>query len=287
MNREVNTSGSRDGSVSEHYQISEILNPVIYTICQSLPVEKIFLVGIYPANPKALGAEYDLMVLSDSGENRPMHEFESLIANRCHDLVMISASVFQVQTVNQLLKAGNIFFSFICDPRKNIFDRGGLELAARTLYLQSSKVHVLCAEFSVLLSKAKAFLAGAISYRITQDYQLAAFMLHQTVEHGLNAFLSPLMGYRMQTHNLNKLFLYARRFSVRFYEIFPRDTDREIKLYQTLHKAYIYGRYKNNFQVEQETLQILIERSSALLALAEFIFNQKIEVLLSGKTNIF
>ena len=215
-----------------------------------------------------------------------MHEFESLISNRCHDLAMISVSVFQIQIVNQLLKAGNIFFSFICDPRKVIFDNGGTHLADGSLYIQPSDVDELASEFSNAYSKAKAFLSGAINYRITRDFQLAAFMLHQTVEHGLNALLSPLMGYRMQTHNLNKLFLYARRFSVQFYEIFPMDSDEEIRLYQTLHKAYIFGRYKNNFQVGEDTLQILIERSAALLTLAEVIFNEKIEILRSGATNI-
>ncbi|HLA57322.1 MAG TPA: HEPN domain-containing protein [Puia sp.] len=287
MNREVKTSECRNEPISGCCQSLEILDPVIYTICQSLPAEKIFLLGMYPANPKALGVEYDLMVLYDPVDKRPAHEFESLIANRCHDLAMISVSVFQIQIVNQLLNLGNIFFSFICDPQKILFDKGGIQLGNGRLCVQPSDAHIIRTEFSVLLSKAKAFLSGAISYRITQDFQLAAFMLHQTVEHGLNAFLSPLMGYRVQTHNLNKLFLYARRFSVRFYEIFPRDTDKEIRLYQTLHKAYIYGRYKNNFQVGEDTLQILIERSSALLALAELIFNQKIDVLLSGKTNIF
>jgi len=287
MNREVMTSERRSDSISDNIQSPEILDPVIYTICQTLPAEKIFHLGTYQANPKALGFEYDLMVLFDPEDKRPIHEFESLIANRCHDLAMISVSVFQIQIVNQLLKAGNIFFSFICDPRKVIFDNGRTHLAVGSLYIQPSAVHELSAEFSILYSKAKAFLSGAINYKITRDFQLAAFMIHQTVEHGLNALLSPLMGYRMQTHNLNKLFQYARRFSIQFYEIFPRDTDKEIRLYQILHKAYIYGRYKNNFQVAEDILQILIDRSSALLALTEFIFNQKTELLLLGKTNIF
>jgi HEPN domain-containing protein len=287
MSREVETSEGRIEPISVGFQYPEILDPVIYTICRSLPVDKIFLLGMYTANPKALGVEYDLMVLLDLIDRRPMHEFESLIANRCHDLAMISVSVFQFNIVKQLLKAGNIFFSSICDPRKVIFDNSGTQLTNGNLNVQQSEAHKLAAEFSLLLSKAKAFLSGAISYRITRDHQLAAFMLHQVVEHTLNAFLAPLMGYRMQTHNLNKLFLYARRFSPRFYEIFPRDSDMEIRLYQTLHNAYIYGRYKNDFQVGEETLQMLIERASALLELTELLFNLKIDLLFSGKTNIF
>jgi HEPN domain-containing protein len=284
MNREVQTSERRNEPISGSFQSPELLDPVIYTICRLMPAEKIFLLGTYPANPISPGVEYDLMVLIDPGDKRPMYEFESLISNSCHDLAMISVSVFQIQVVNQLLKAGNLFFSFICDPCKLIFDRGRFNTENGQKAVRRSDTDKQVGEFAVLLSKAKAFLSGAMGYQITQDFQLAAFMVHQTVEQGLNAFLSPLMGYRMQTHNLNKLFLYARRFSTRFYEIFPRNSDREIQLYQIMHKAYIYGRYKNNFQVSQEIIQILIPRSARLLELAENIFYQQIEAMQSGKS---
>ncbi len=287
MHREVNTSESRIDMLIDIRRSHEILEPVIYTICQAMPVEKIFLAGKYPANPKALGVEYDLAVLLNPLDKRPLHEFESLIENRCHDLAMISVSVFKIEAVDQLLKKGNIFFSNICDPAKILYDSGKMHLGNYGCLDRQSTVYKMSTEFLTLLSKARAFLTGAISYKKTQDRQLAAFMLHQTVEHTLNAFLSPLMGYRIQTHNLTKLFLFARRFSIRIYEIFPRDTDKEIRLYQILHKAYIYGRYKNNFLVEEETIQTLIERSSELLELTEMIFNEKMELLESGITNIF
>lgn len=91
----------------------------------------------------------------------------------------------------------------------------------------------------------------------------------------------------MKTHNLNKLFLHARRFSVQFYKIFPRNSDREIQLYQILHKAYIYGRYKNTFQVAEELLQILVVRASSLLELTEYIFYEKLGELCLGRNDIF
>jgi HEPN domain-containing protein len=286
MNREVITSELRNDIPAINFQSTDILDPVIYNICQVMPVEKIFLLGTYPANPKALGIEYDLLVLFHSLDKRPTHEFESLIINRCHDLAMISVSVFQVNKVKQLLKGGSIFFSSICKPEKILFEKDGLHLANESACDQLPDIYKIEIEFSGLMSKARAFLCGAIGYKKTEDFQLAAFMLHQTVEHTLNAFLCPLIGYRIQTHNLTKLFIYARRFSVRFYEIFPRDADKEIKLYHTLQKAYICGRYKNNFQVDEETLQTLVNRSTALMALTEQVFRDKIEMLQSGRRHI-
>jgi hypothetical protein len=87
------------------------IDPIIYCICESMHTEKIFLLGTYPAFPQSFGLEYDLLVLVDSSYKKPMHEFESLIANRCHDLAMAAASVHKTEAVNKLLQQGNIFFS--------------------------------------------------------------------------------------------------------------------------------------------------------------------------------
>ena len=272
-------SGNRD--------LSNSLDPVIYTICQSMPVEKIFHIGTYVANPEILGLEYDLLVLIRPEEKRPLFEFESLIENRCHDFAMVTASVYKISTVNELLKNGNIFFYSLCDPDNIIFDAGNISIAIPEICDKNILYDSMVKEFTCMITKAKSFLSGANAYNLTKDYQLATFMLHQTFEHTLNSFLTPLMGYRMQTHNLNKLFLHIRRFSMSFYQIFPRNTDAEIRLYQALHKAYIYGRYKNNFHVEEEKVAMLIERAVALIDMTEMIFYEKARKLFSGRMGIY
>jgi uncharacterized protein len=282
MNCKVDSQLRTVDAITGNPQPSNPLDPVVHIIRESMDVVKIFLIGTYNAFPQSLGLEYDILVLINSSDNRPMHEFESLIANRCHDLAMVTASVLKIETINCLLKQGNIFFSALCNPRNLIFNAGSTDLEIVKSPTTTPDFDDLTKEFLILFSKARSFLSGAINYRITGDNQLAAFMLHQTVEQGLNAFLTPLIGYRLQTHNLNKLLIYARRLSEKFFSIFPRNTDKEIQLYQILHKAYIYGRYKNNFQIGSETLQVLIDRTAALLELTELMFQEKIEALKNG-----
>lgn len=265
--------------ISGDLQTPDPLEPIIYLICESMQVEKIYLIGTYPACPPVLGSVYDLLILIRSADKRPMHEFESLIENRCHDLAMLNASVYKIEVVDQLLKGGNIFFSSLCDPDHLVYDAGRLSLQKAELLNAKPNCEDLKDEFRKSFAKARAFHSGAIGYRITADYQLAAFMLHQTVEHALNAFISPIIGHRIQTHKLNKLFLYARRVSPELTGIFPVNTDKEIRLYQTLHKAYIYGRYKNNFLVAEETVQTLIDRAGLLLDKTELAFRRKLEEL--------
>jgi HEPN domain-containing protein len=257
----------------------DALDSIIYCINESMHTDKIFLIGTYPAFPSSFGLEYDLLVLIDSNYKKPMHEFESLIANRCHDLAMVTASVHKTDVITRLLQQNNIFFSNLYDPNKLIFNSGSDIVRSVGLDYSAVILEQFENEFNNQYSRARSFLSGAISYWITGDNQLAAFMLHQTVEQGLNALITPLIGYRLQTHNLNKLLLYARRLSQKLYTIFPRNTDLEIQLYQLLHKAYIYGRYKNSFLISKECLQLLIERSTALLEMTQTVFFEKIEEL--------
>ncbi len=277
MNCTSITRSSEVDFISGDLQTPDPLGPIIYLICESMQVEKIYLIGTHPAYLRALGLEYDLLILIHSADKRPMHEFESLIENRCHDLAMISVSVHKIEVVDQLIKKGNIFFSSLCHQENLLYDAGKVSLKEKAGMEYSPDCGYLREEFRKLFSKARSFYSGAAGYRKSADYQLAAFMLHQTVEHALNAFISPLIGYRLQTHNLNKLFLYARRVSTELIGIFPVNTDKEIQLYQTLHKAYIYGRYKNNFLVGEETILALIERAGILLDKTQAIFYRKVE----------
>jgi uncharacterized protein len=286
MNNMTNNPKVRLDFIFGTFRAIQPLDPIIYSVCESMHTEMIFLLGTYPTFPQSFGIEYDLLVLIDSIYKKPMHEFESLIANRCHDFAMVTTSVHKTDVIKQLLAQGNIFFSTLCRTENLVFNGIDKPLKSSTASVAVIKVEELEKEFLSQYSRAQSFLSGAISYRITGDNQLAAFMLHQTLEQALNAFLTPLIGYRLQTHNLNKLFLYARRLSQEFYLVFPRNTDGEIQLYQTLHKAYIYGRYKNNFQISKEVLQVLVERVSALVNMTRTIFYDKLELLRNGGNSI-
>jgi HEPN domain-containing protein len=282
MNHFENISHTHVDFYSGNLGPTNPLDAIVHVVSTSIHTDNIYLLGIYPAFPHSFGIEYDLLVMVDSCYKKPMHELESLIANRCHDLAMVTASVHKTDVIKQLLIQGNIFFSALCKEEKLVFDGIDKLSTIESADVADLRIEELEKEFHNQYSRAKSFLSGAISYRITEDNQLAAFMLHQTVEQTLNAFLTPLIGYRLQTHNLSKLFMYSRRLSQKFYTVFPRNTDVEIQLYQILQKAYIYGRYKNNFQIGKETLQILVERVTVLLEMTRIIFYEKIEILRNG-----
>ncbi len=249
----------------EIIQMEDPLLPVINIIKNSMDVEKIFLLGTYPLQPVELGDEYDLLILVKDNDNRPNDEFESLIHNRSADMVPLNASVFKLSKVNEMILNGNYFFSIFCVPEKLIYDAGRIQLESPLPKHDLPRLKVCKQIHNGIMEKANGFVAGAINYYESKDFSLSGFMLHQAVEHGLNSLLQPLMQFRLHTHNLHKLMRITRRFSMGIFNLFPRDTDSEIRLFQLLQKAYIHARYKDTFEVKEEEAAVLLERIKLLL----------------------
>ena len=246
-------------------EMEDRLLPVINIIKSSMDAEKIFLLGNYPLQPAELGDEYDLLILVKDTHNRPNDEFESLIHNRSADTVPVHPSVFKLSKVNEMILNGNYFFSAFCVPEKLIYDAGRIQLESPLPKHDLPRLKVLKQIHDGLMEKANGFVAGAINFYESKEFSLSGFMLHQAAEHGLNSVLQPLMQFRLHTHNLHKLMRITRRFSLEIFNLFPRDTETEIRLFQLLQKAYIHARYKDTFEVKEEEAAVLLERIKLLL----------------------
>lgn len=238
---------------------------IIYMITQSMDAEKIFLLGTYPLLPQEPGIEYDLLVLLKDAGNRPLGEYESLINNRSHDMAPVTVSVYKLSKVNALITGGNYFFSSVCQPASLVYDAGREEMTKPVVDYQQVKHKNLKENFPLWIEKANSFLTGAVHYHGMKEFSLAAFMLHQAVEHGLNALLVPLMQFKTQTHNLHKLMRMVRRFNMELFSLFPRNTEIEVAIFSKLQKAYIHGRYKDNFILTEEEVELLMDRVMLLL----------------------
>ncbi|MEO6683510.1 MAG: HEPN domain-containing protein [Ginsengibacter sp.] len=263
---DISTTKYADEKIITEFNEPECpLDSVINIIKNSMDVEKIYLLGSFPLQPAGLGDEYDLLILVKDTRNRPIEEFESLIQNRSTDTVPVFNSVFKLSKVNALMLNGNYFFSTFCIPDRLIYDAGRVEIETPPASHNLPGWKELDQTHKAILEKANGFLIGAIHYFEQHEYSLCGFMLHQAAEHGLNSLLQPLMQFRVQTHNLHKLMRMARRFSIEVFNLFPRDTDSEIRLFQTLQKAYIHARYKDSFEVCAEDAELLLERIKFLL----------------------
>lgn len=272
--QESPTINTMEKIIASDNEPEDQLNTVINIIKKSMDVEKIYLLGKFPLLPEGLGDEYDLLILVSEKANRPNDEFESLVQNRSADTVPVHTSVYKIGKVNEMIRSGHYFFSTFCIPENLIYDAGRIKLETPLPKHDLPRLKVLKLIHKDNIEKAHGFFLGATNYYAAKEYSLCGFMLHQVVEHGLNSLLQPLMQFRIHTHNLNKLMRTARRFSMEIFNLFPRDTDGEIKLFQILQKAYIHARYKDSFEVTEEEAGILLERIKDLLQKIEEEFDR-------------
>ncbi len=77
------------------------------------------------------------------------------------------------------------------------------------------------------------------SFYDRKQTKLAAFMLHQAAGQCLHALFEINSEMYLNTHSIEKLLRYACMACYHLPEIFPRNNDKEEKLFQLLQKAYI------------------------------------------------
>ncbi|MDQ6763134.1 MAG: HEPN domain-containing protein, partial [Bacteroidota bacterium] len=113
-------------------------------------------------------------------------------------------------------------------------------------------------------NKVNEFLSGADLYKLRKQNKMAAFMLHQAAEHALHTILKIGTGLYINTHNLDKLMRYCSMASWHLPEIFARTNEKNERLFQLLQKAYISGRYKDNYSISTPELMTIADRVKQL-----------------------
>lgn len=101
-------------------------------------------------------------------------------------------------------------------------------------------------------------------------------LLHQAAERTYNAVILVHTGYKPKTHNLDKLKRYAKRFSEALDAVFAGNTKQEKHLFDLLKRGYEDARYKENYVIKEQELQMLIERVQKLQQIAELLCKEKI-----------
>lgn len=110
------------------------------------------------------------------------------------------------------------------------------------------------------------------------DEQLnhAAFNLHQAVETAYSCLLLTLTNYSPPSHNVKLLRGIAEDHDRRLIEAWPREQHRFTGWYNILNEAYVKARYSKHFEITEEALNWLLERTEHLLRLVKMICTERL-----------
>ena len=254
-------------------------------IVKAVRPEKIILFGMHatggaqdPITDRQLASflgGYDLLVVTPRGERRNDHELQDLIENRCRACYPVTALVHDIDYVNNRLAEGQYFFSTMSREAILLYDAGSIPLAkAAPANLVQIKT-VAQRDFERWKSAAEAFFRSALYNQQQQERKIAVFLLHQAAEQIYQAILLAFTGYKPCTHNLDKLRRYTNRFSIELAFLFPRNTEEEDHLFRLLLQGYVDARYKEDYTITEEELNLLTERIGKLLSIAERVCNNR------------
>ena len=203
-----------------------------------------------------------LIVIQDLANKEP-HDWQEKIEQHCQNVAPITTIVLQSFTFEEWLKAGHCFGTRVWQLAPRIYDAGNTAWTVTAVSISQSSEE-LKKRYMAGLNKAKEFLAGAELFRIRKQSSMAAFMLHQSAEQALKAFLNIRMELYANTHNISRLLKYASLASHRILSVFPQNTEEEKYLFNLLQKAYSDARYKDEYKAGMSELMRLTEKVKSI-----------------------
>ncbi|WP_436112460.1 nucleotidyltransferase and HEPN domain-containing protein [Neorhizobium tomejilense] len=252
---------------------------------------KIILFGSYakggwvdePFTMKGYRSDFDLLVIVN---DRRLCEFADYWYKAADRLIRdtsietpVSFIVHSRREVNTYLKEGQYFFSDIRKEGIVLYELDDEPLAEPQPLSPTDRLRVAREHFEDRVSLSRSFLKIATSCIVEKEFRIAAFELHQSLEQAYSCVLLTLTNYGPPSHNIKFLRSLAEEQDRRLAEAFPRDQHRERAWFNTLNEAYVKARYSKHYEISEEALSWLGERTSLLLAMVKDVCTEHLKML--------
>lgn len=191
----------------------------------------------------------------------------------------VSIIVHTLDDVNEQLDRGRYFFADIIRDGIVLYDTPGAKLHKPATIKAEAALAEAEAYFAKWMHSSKEFQAGAAFYVERESGALAAFSLHQAVEHLYHCILLVVTLYSGKAHNLAFLRKKAEAIDPRLAEAWPRETKFERRCFELLREAYVKARYSEHYKISDEELTWLTERVEVLRTVTETVCSERIAQL--------
>jgi HEPN domain-containing protein len=258
-----------DPTAAEKLVLEEIKTFILKRCPQ---VEMIVHLGTHP-NPFT----FYLLVLIGNDEKTPEHQVSNKIEDNCQYLAHVHAIVHKTNSAKEALNIGERFWSTVMEKGFVLYQSPELILPehaeiTREMLLERAKFN-----WDRWGKQGLEFLKGAEFYNADNNFRLAAFLLHQSVESVLKAIIQAVIGYRVQMHNLSRLLRLTLLFTDELKAIFELNTVEGAQLYQLLQNAYSQSRYNSSFDPDGDSVGVLSKQVAKLNAVAESVYRRYIK----------
>jgi HEPN domain-containing protein len=219
---------------------------------------------------------YMLILIADD-EKTPEHQISNKIEDNCQYLAHVYAIVHKINSAKEALIKGRRFWSTVMDKGIILYQSPEFTLPAHQEITRGILLARAQFNWERWGKQGNEFLKGAELYRADNNFRLAAFLLHQSVESVLKAIIQAVIGYRVQMHNLSRLLRLTLLFTDDLKEVFELNTTEGAQLYQFLQNAYSQSRYSSSFDPDGDSVRLLSMQVTKFNQVAERVYKQYID----------
>ncbi|MEO9803276.1 MAG: HEPN domain-containing protein [Reichenbachiella sp.] len=231
-------------------------------------------------------SDYDLLVVTTHDDLKQNYKIETELKQKLVERSLVKTPIslifHSIKHLNQSLSEGSYFFQDIKKEGIFLYDSGQFQLQNPKKLSPAEARQKGQDYFDQWFKSANTFYEDyEHNYsKIDQDTVYlgkAAFMLHQATERYYTTILLMYTDYRPKEHDLERLDLRVRNCDARF-DVFPRSTKEETRLFEKLRSAYVDARYKmDEYQITEAELLTLANHVQSLRELTEKLCLEKVE----------
>ncbi|KKX24507.1 nucleotidyltransferase and HEPN domain-containing protein [Rhizobium sp. LC145] len=251
---------------------------------------KIILFGSYargtfvdePHTMKGYRSDYDILVIVSSKKLAEPQIWDKATDRLLWDKGVstpVGLIVHGAREVNNFLADGQYFFVDILREGIVLYELDDRPLAEPKRLSPADALRVAKEHFDKKYSAAASFLDTSQYLFKKGQLNHSAFELHQSIEIAYSCLLLTLTNYSPPSHNLKFLRGLAEDHDRRLIDAWPRDQHRFTAWYNILNEAYVKARYSKHFEITEEALAWLLERTEHLHRLVETICKERLAEL--------
>ncbi|KQX34043.1 nucleotidyltransferase [Devosia sp. Root436] len=251
---------------------------------------KIILFGSYargtwvdePHTMKGYRSDFDVLVIVNESRFAEF-EYWDRATDRLNRDPSIGAPVGLIvhsgREVNNALRNAQYFFTDIRKEGIVLYEMDDRELAEPGVLTPRQAADVAREHFEKRFPSSRHLMklaSSSVEDRMPND---AAFLLHQSVERAYSAVLLVLTNYSPPSHNLRFLRMLSEDRDRRLIEAWPRELQRFNAWFNVLNEAYVKARYSKHYEISEEALTWLIDRTEHLHSLVRTVCEERLESL--------
>jgi HEPN domain-containing protein len=183
----------------------------------------------------------------------------------------VSFIVHTLTDVNAQLERGRPFFVDIVDQGIALYEAEGFAFAQpRDLPADEARIEAQ-KHFQKWFKSATAFRSMARTALEEENFNEAAFVLHQATEHLYHCTLLVISLYSPKSHRLNFLRSQCEQIAPALVDAWPRGDKFSRRCFELLRQAYVNSRYSPHYEISAEELEWIGSRVTVLENIVETI----------------